>query len=146
MKQINMLEYLEVIGEGDYKVYINNHIKLIDAIYETANNAPYWSGEDDCEYIDLAIEVYGAEFIEEGALQAAWAGRDIERHREYFEQIEEWAENLDFEELDEDIKEEIIQDIAENDMELKIIESVRQNDYDKFLQIIIDFTYTEIDE
>jgi hypothetical protein len=131
MKQVNLVEYLEVIGEGEYKVDINNHIRLIDAIDEKARIDVYLSCLDDCDYIDIAVEEYG------------W---DIERSREYFEQIEEWAENLEFEELSEDIKEEIIKDIAENEMELKIIESVRKNNYDKYLQIIRDYTYTTIYE
>ena len=131
MKKINVLEYLEVIGAGEYKVDIKNGGNICDTIDEAVKTDIYYSCLDDYGYIDIAVEEYG------------W---DIERSREYFEQIEEWAENLEFEELSEDIKEEIIKDIAENEMELKIIESVRKNNYDKYLQIIIDYTYADINE
>jgi hypothetical protein len=146
MKNVNLIKYLEVIGEGDYEVYINKGDDINEAINEEARSRIYFSSKDDCDYIDIAVNEYGADIIEEGALQAAQIGHDIERGDRYIEQIEEWAENLEFEELSEDIKEEIIKDIAENEMELKNIISLRKNNYDKYLQIIIDYTYADINE
>jgi len=146
MKNVNLIKYLEVIGEGDYEVYINKGDDINEAINEEARSRIYFSSKDDCDYIDIAVNEYGADIIEEGALQAAQIGHDIERGDRYIEQIEEWAENLEFEELSEDIKEEIIKDIAENEMELKNIISLRKNNYDKYLQIIIDYTYATIYE
>jgi hypothetical protein len=146
MKRINILKYLEEIGSGDYKVYINKGDDIGEVIYEIASNIDYWSDNDDCYYIDIAIEAYGADYIEYGAIQTAQAGYTIEVERKYMKHIEYWAKNLDFEELSEDIKEEIIEGIAENDMELKIIYSLIQNDYDMFFQIIRKFTYTDLNE
>jgi hypothetical protein len=146
MKRINILKYLEEIGSGDYKVYIKKGDDISEEIYEIASNIDYWSDNDDCYYIDIAVEHYGADIIEEGAISAAQAGYTIEVERKYMKHIEYWAKNLDFEELSEDIKEEIIEGIAENDMELKIIYSLIQNDYDMFFQIIRKFTYTDLNE
>ena len=146
MKRINILKYLEEIGSGDYKVYIKKGDDISEEIYEIASNIDYWSDNDDCYYIDIAVEAFGADIIEEGALQAAQIGHDIERGEKYIEQIEKWIENLEFEDIEEDIKKEIIKDIVENEMELKIIESLRKNDYNEYLQIIRKFTYADIDE
>jgi hypothetical protein len=146
MKKVNMLKYLEVIGEGNYEVYINKGEDINDAINEEARSRIYFSSKDDCDYIDIAVEAFGADIIEEGALQAAQIGHDIERGEKYIEQIEKWIENLEFEDIEEDIKKEIIKDIVENEMELKIIESLRKNDYNEYLQIIRKFTYADIDE
>jgi hypothetical protein len=146
MKKVNLIKYLEVIGEGEYEIDINKGADIGEAIYEAAGSKIYFSSKDDCDYIDIAVNEYGADIIEEGALQAAQIGYEIEMTEKYSEHIEYWAENLEFEDLDEDIKEEIIKDIAENEMELKIIESVKNNNYDKYLQIIIDYTYADINE
>jgi hypothetical protein len=144
MKKVNILNHLEVIGEGEYEVYIDDKLSIGEAIDEAVRTDVYWSGKDDCYYIDIAIEVLGADFIEEGALRAARAGYTIETERKYREHIEEWTENLDFEDLEEEIKEEIIKDIAENDFELKIIKSARKNDYSEYHRLIRDFTYIEL--
>ena len=146
MKKINVLEYLEVLGAGEYKVYINKGDNINDTIYEAARNDVYFSGKNDSYYINISLEILGDEFIKEDPLREAETGRELEIDRKYFDPIQHWAENLEFEELSEDIKEEIIKDIAENDMELKKIKSVRKNNYDKYLQIIIDYTYATIYE
>jgi hypothetical protein len=146
MKKVNFIKYLEVIGEGEYEIDINKGADISEEIDEAAGSKIYFSSKDDCDYIDIAVNAYGCDILEEGALQAAQIGHDIERGEKYLEHIEYWAENLEFKDLDEDIKEEIIKDIAENEMELKIIESVRKNNYDKYLQIIEDYTYANIYE
>jgi Arc/MetJ-type ribon-helix-helix transcriptional regulator len=146
MKKVNLIKYLKVIGEGEYELYINRGDDIGDAISEITNNLDYWSSEDDCDYIDIAVEYYGCDILEEGALRAAQAGYTIEMNEKYIEQIEKWVENLEFEELSEIIKDKIIKDITENNMELKNIISLRKNNYDKYLQIIRDYTYADINE
>jgi hypothetical protein len=146
MKKVNLIKYLEVIGEGEYEIYIKRGDDICEEIYEITSGNIYFSSKDDCDYIDIAVEEYGYEILEQGALHAAQIGNDIEMKEKYLEHIEDWTENLEFEELSEDIKEEIIKDITENEMELKIIKSVRKNNYDKYLKIIKDFTYATINE
>jgi hypothetical protein len=131
MKQVNLVEYLELISKGD-------------EIYEIARDLVCSSGKNDSYYINISLEVLGDEFVKEDPLREAEAGREIEIDRKYWEYFERWAENLEFEELSEDIKEEIIKDIAEDDIELKIIKSVIENDFDLFLQIIKKYTYANI--
>jgi len=146
MKKVNLIKYLELIGEGEYELYIKRGDYISDIITEAASDNIYYSGEDDCYYIDMAVKYYGCDVLEGGALHAAQIGYEIEMTEKYWEYIKDCTKNLEFKDLDEDIKEEIIKDIAENDMELKIIESVRKNNYDKYLQIIIDYTYANIYE
>jgi hypothetical protein len=146
MKCVNMIKYLKLIGEGNYEVFINKGDDIGEEIYEIASNLDYWSDNYDCYYIDMAIEAYGYDILDNGAMSAAHAGYTIEIERNYWKYIEDWAKNLDFEELSEDIKEEIIQDIAEDDMELKIIYSLIQNNFDLYLRIIRKFTYADINE
>jgi hypothetical protein len=146
MKKINFIKYLEVIGEGEYEVYINNGKYIGEEIYEITSNLDYWSDNDDSYYIDIALESYGSDVLEGGALHAAWVGYTIETERKYWKHIINWVENLEFEELSEDIKEDIIKGIAENEMELKIIYSLIQNDFDMYLQIIKKFTYADLYE
>jgi hypothetical protein len=133
MKQVNLVEYLELISKGD-------------EIYEIARDLVCSSGKNDSYYINISLEVLGDEFVKEDPLREAETGRELEIDRKYFDPIQHWAENLEFEELSEDIKEEIIKDIAENEMELKNIISLRKNNYDKYLQIIKKFTYADINE
>jgi hypothetical protein len=146
MKYVNLIKYLKVIGAGEYELYINKGDDIGDAISEITNDLDYWSDNDDCDYIDIAVKYYGCEILEEGALCAAKAGYIIEMERDYWDNIEEWAENLEFEELSEIIKDKIIKDITENKMELKDIICLRKNNYDKYLQIIKKFTYADINE
>ena len=146
MKKINLIKYLKVIGEGEYKVYINKGDDIGEEIYKIARNLDYWSDNDESYYIDIALKSYGCDVLEGGALHAAWVGYTIETERKYWKHIINWVENLEFEELSEYIKEEIIQDIAEDDMELKIIYSLIQNDFDLYLQIIKKFTYADLYE
>jgi hypothetical protein len=131
MKQVNLVEYLELISKGD-------------EIYEIARDLVCSSGKNDSYYINISLEVLGDEFVKEDPLREAETGRELEIDRKYFDPIQHWAENLEFEELSEDIKEEIIKDIAEDDIELKIIKSVIENDFDLFLQIIKKYTYANI--
>ena len=146
MKKVNLIKYLKVIGAGEYEVYINKGDDIGVEIYEIASDLDYWSSADDCHYIDIAVEAYGCDILDNGAISAAQAGYTIGIERDYLEQIEKWAENLEFEELSEIIKDKIIKDITENNMELKNIISLRKNNYDKYLQIIRDYTYADINE
>jgi hypothetical protein len=146
MKKVNIIRYLEEIGEGEYGLYIKRGDYISDMINEAASGYVYYSGDDDFYYIDMAVEAYGYDILEEGVLYAAQIGYEVEMNEKYWDYIEECTKNLEFKDLEEDIKEEIIKDIAENDMELKIIESVKNNNYDKYLKIIKKYTYANIYE